>query len=96
MSRVGKHPVEVPEGVDIQVVGQVLTAKGKLGELTRAFPEEVELSLEDAKLWVRPRSGTKRARSMWGTSRSLANNLITGVHDGFTVNLELRGVGYRA
>lgn len=96
MSRVGKYPVEVPEGVDVQIAGQVLTAKGKLGELTRSFPDEVEFSLEDSKLWVRPRTATKRARAMWGTSRSIANNLITGVHDGFTVNLEIRGVGYRA
>ena len=96
MSRVGKYPVEVPEGVDVQIAGQVLTAKGKLGELTKAFPPEVELSLEEAKVWVRPRSTTKRARAMWGTARSLANNLISGVHDGFTINLEIRGVGYRA
>jgi large subunit ribosomal protein L6 len=96
VSRVGKYPVDVPEGVDVQIAGQVLTAKGKLGALTKAFPEEVELSLEGAQLWVRPRATNKRARAMWGTARSIANNLITGVHDGFTVKLEIRGVGYRA
>lgn len=96
MSRIGQNPVSVPDGVTVDVVGQMVTAKGKLGELSMTLVDEVEISREDASLVVKPRSDTKRARTMWGTMRSLVQNIVTGVDEGFTVNLEIVGVGYRA
>lgn len=96
MSRVGKYPVPVPSGVSIQIAGAKFTAKGKLGELTMPLSEDVETTLEGDKVWVKPKAETKRARMMWGTTRALINNLVKGVHDGFTINLEINGVGYRA
>jgi large subunit ribosomal protein L6 len=96
MSRIGQHPVSVPSGVSIDIAGQIVTAKGKLGELSLTLADEVEISRNDATLVVTPRSDTQRARTMWGTMRSLLQNLVTGVDEGFTVNLEIVGVGYRA
>jgi len=96
MSRIGLTPVEVPEGVSIDLVGQVMTAKGKLGELSLTFVDDVEPSLKDGKLWVKPVNDSLRARKMWGTYRSLAGNLVQGVHEGFTKDLQIVGVGYRA
>lgn len=96
MSRIGQNPVSVPDGVTINVVGQMVTAKGKLGELSITMVDEVEISHNDATLVVKPRSDTQRARTMWGTMRSLVQNIVTGVDEGFTVDLEIVGVGYRA
>lgn len=96
MSRVGQMPVAVPSGVDIQIAGQQVTAKGKLGELSVTLVDEVEIVREDDQLVVKPRGDSKRARTMWGTFRSLVNNAVTGVSEGFTINLEINGVGYRA
>jgi large subunit ribosomal protein L6 len=96
MSRVGKNPVAIPSGVDIDLAGSTLTAKGKLGTLQLVVSNEVTASVEDGKVWVRPKSETKRARTLWGTTRALVNNMVQGVSTGFTVNLEINGVGYRA
>ncbi len=96
MSRIGQNPVDVPSDVTVDIAGQLVTAKGKMGELSLTLVDEVEITRADDKLWVKPRSTTKRARTMWGTSRSLLQNLVTGVGQGFTVNLEIIGVGYRA
>ena len=96
MSRVGQLPVTVPSGVDVQIAGQSVTAKGKLGQLSLTLVDEVEVAREDDKIWVKPRGDSKRARTMWGTSRSLVNNLVQGVAEGFTIDLEINGVGYRA
>ena len=96
MSRIGLSPITVPDGVTVDVAGREVTAKGKLGALSMALVDEVEVTRDDGKLIVRPRNDTKQARSMWGTTRSLLQNLVTGVHEGFTVNLEIVGVGYRA
>ncbi len=96
MSRVGKNPVAIPQGVTIEMAGQMLTAKGKLGSLRLAVGQEVTTKVEDGKIWVKPNSDTKRARMMWGTTRALLNNMVAGVSKGFTVNLEINGVGYRA
>ena len=86
----------VPGGVDVAIDGQLVTAKGKLGELSVTLTNNVSVSKEDDKVWVLPRDGTKEARQMWGTARSLVNSLITGVAEGFQVRLEINGVGYRA
>ena len=96
MSRVGKNPVKVPSGVTVNVSGQEVTAKGKLGQLHKVFGPDVALSLEGDQVWVKPRDESKRARMMWGTARNMINNMVTGVATGFTVNLDINGVGYRA
>jgi len=96
MSRVGKHPVVVPSGVDVAVVGREIKIKGKLGELTAVLTDDVIIDIGDGHVTVTPINQGKRARSMWGTSRSLINNMVTGVSEGFKVELEIQGVGYRA
>ena len=96
MSRVGKHPVAVPSGVTVEIANRILKAKGKLGELSLRLSEEVEAKLEDGKVVVTPRSDTKRARTLWGTTRALVNNMVGGVSKGFSKTLEINGVGYRA
>ncbi|MBI2242009.1 MAG: 50S ribosomal protein L6 [Magnetospirillum gryphiswaldense] len=96
MSRVGKYPVPVPSGVTVQIAGAEFIAKGKLGESRMSLSDEVETTIEGSEVWVKPKSETKRARMMWGTTRALINNMVKGVSDGFTVNLEINGVGYRA
>jgi large subunit ribosomal protein L6 len=96
MSRVGLNPVEVPDGVTVEIAGRIMTAKGKLGELSLEFVDAVEPSMEDGKLWVKPVDDSLNARKLWGTFRSLANNVVRGVHEGFTKELQINGVGYRA
>ena len=96
MSRVGKHPVAVPSGVTVEIANRILKAKGKLGELSLKLSDEVEAKLEDGKVVVTPRSETKRARTLWGTTRALVNNMVGGVSKGFSKTLEINGVGYRA
>lgn len=96
MSRIGKNPVEVPSGVNIEISGQNFIARGKLGELSLTLVDEVEAKLDGDKVWVMPRGETIRARKMWGTYRSLVSNMVVGVSQGFTRNLEINGVGYRA
>jgi len=96
MSRIGKNPVPIPPGAQVTLEGQVLKAKGKLGELTLTLHDEVEGAIEDNQLVIRPRGDHKRARAMWGTYRAQANNIVKGVTEGFTKNLEITGVGYRA
>lgn len=96
MSRIGKHPVSVPTGVQVAIQGQTVTAKGKLGQLQLVLADDVGAKLEGGKVVVAPRSDSRRARMMWATFRTLVNNLVTGVDKGFTVNLEISGVGFRA
>lgn len=96
MSRIGQMPVALPDGVEVTIAGQLVTAKGKLGELSVELTPEVEISREESELVVRPRAGSNRAQALWGTSRSLLSNIVVGVSEGFTVNLEIQGVGYRA
>jgi large subunit ribosomal protein L6 len=96
MSRIGKHPVAIPSGVEIQLSGQTLTAKGRLGTLSLAVSGEVTATIADGAVTIAPKDDSKRARAMWGTTRALVNNMVTGVANGFTRNLEINGVGYRA
>jgi large subunit ribosomal protein L6 len=96
MSRIGNKPVIVPDGVTIQLAARALTAKGKLGELTMNVVDQVEISHADNRIVVTPKDQTKVARSMWGLQRSLAQNIVTGVSEGFSKELEIQGVGYRA
>lgn len=96
MSRIGKHPVQIPDGVTVAIEGQTVTAKGKLGELSAALTDDVIITMNDNEVKVDPREGAPRARQMWGMSRSLIRNLVEGVSQGFTKQLLISGVGYRA
>ena len=96
MSRIGKKPVEVPSGVTASVEGQTVTAKGPKGQLAVALVDDVSVAMTDDGIKVDPRDQSKRARSMWGMSRTLVQNIVTGVSDGFEKRLEINGVGYRA
>ena len=96
MSRVGKKPVAVPSGVTASVDGQVVNVKGPKGALSLVLHDDVSVKLEDGKVQVDPRNETKRARALWGTSRALVANLLTGVNKGFERKLALVGVGFRA
>lgn len=96
MSRVGKNPIAIPSGTTVTIDGQTIKAKGKLGERQMKLADAVGAEIEDGKLVVEPKSNPERHRMMWGTMRSLAQSLVTGVTEGFTRNLEINGVGYRA
>jgi len=96
MSRVGKNPVVIPAGVTIELNGQHLKAKGKRGELQLVVHDDVSVVREGEALLFKPRTESRRARMQWGTARNLASNVVRGVSDGFTINLEINGVGYRA
>ncbi|MCY4396470.1 MAG: 50S ribosomal protein L6 [Rhodospirillaceae bacterium] len=96
MSRIGKEPVKLPSGVDVKIDGLLVTAKGKLGEESCRLTDDVSVSQQDGALTVAPSNESKRARTMWGTARSQLQNLVTGVSEGFTYNLDIQGVGYRA
>jgi large subunit ribosomal protein L6 len=96
MSRIGKHPVPIPAGVKVVLAGQTLTVAGKLGELRRTLPKEVVLAQDNGAITVQPRGESKRARAMWGLSRTLVANMVDGVSKGFTRKLVISGVGFRA
>jgi large subunit ribosomal protein L6 len=96
MSRVGKYPVDVPAGVQVAIVGNLFTAKGKLGELKMPLTDLVETTIEGNKVTVKPRSSATQARMMWGTTRALIKTMVTGVSTGYAKSLEITGTGYRA
>ncbi|HUC71101.1 MAG TPA: 50S ribosomal protein L6 [Stellaceae bacterium] len=96
MSRIGKNPVAVPSGVDVQLTGRTLTAKGGLGTLSLVVSNAVSASIADGAITIAPADDSKQSRAMWGTTRALVNNMVTGVSKGFSVGLEINGVGYRA
>ena len=96
MSRVGKKPVELPEGIEASIVANEITIKGKKGELNASFTDNVKLQKENDKIIVVPLSNTKNSKATWGMTRTLINNMVIGVSNGFTRNLEINGVGYRA
>ena len=96
MSRLGKNPIPVPNGVTVNVSGQELSAKGKLGELKIVLVDEVLAEMNGDEIKVQPRDDSTRARTMWGMSRTLVSNVVLGVSEGFSKNLEIEGVGYRA
>ena len=96
MSRVGNNPVEVPSGVELAVNGRLVTVKGKLGQLSYEMTDTVSAALEDGRVVVKPLDQSKAARSMWGTARARIQNMVSGVAEGFSKQLEIVGVGYRA
>ena len=96
MSRIGKKPVAVPAGVTAAVDGRTVKVKGSKGELSFTAPDDVNLTLDAGQIKVAPRDDSKRARAMWGMSRSQVANLIEGVTKGYERKLEIQGVGYKA
>ncbi len=96
MSRIGKKPVGIPDGVQMTIDGQTVTAKGPKGELSVALVDDVSVAMGEEGVVVQPVGASKRARSMWGMSRTLVDNIVTGVSNGFEKRLEINGVGYRA
>jgi large subunit ribosomal protein L6 len=96
MSRIGKRPIIVPKGVTVTIVGQTVTVKGPKAERSWTLAEEVELTQENGELNLTIRQDNQRSRAMWGLSRTLVDNMVTGVTTGFERSLELVGVGYRA
>jgi large subunit ribosomal protein L6 len=97
MSRVGKYPVSVPAGVTVSMNGDVVTAKGKLGELSYpVVTDAVDVEIKGSEVSVAPKGSDRRARTMWGTTRSLINSMCIGVSTGFSKSMEITGTGYRA
>jgi large subunit ribosomal protein L6 len=96
MSRIGKKAIVVPSGVTANVEGQTVKVKGPKGAMQLVLSDDVTVKLDKSGVQVAPRNETKRARSMWGTSRTLVSNLVAGVSKGFEERLEITGVGYRA
>ncbi len=95
MSRIGNNPINIPEGVSIDIQPEKISIKGKLGELTQSY-NAVEFEIEDSFLRVKRSTDSKNDKAKHGLFRSLVNNMILGVSNGFTKELELVGVGYRA
>ncbi|WP_149140227.1 50S ribosomal protein L6 [Gemmobacter caeruleus] len=96
MSRIGKKPVALPKGVSAEIKGQSIEVKGPKGTRSFTATDDVTLTLEEGSVKVTPRGTSKRARQQWGMARSMVENLVIGVTDGFKKELEIQGVGYRA
>jgi len=96
MSRIGKRPIAVPNGVEIRFDDKMLTVKGPKGELQRSVHPNVDLQIDDSQIWVSISDNSKKSRSLFGLFRTLINNMVVGVTEGFQKTLEINGVGYRA
>ncbi len=96
MSRVGKNPVAIPAGVNVEISSGKLSAKGKLGALSIGLSSDVTVKVENGQVLVQPVGSSKKARMMWGTTRNIVRNMVNGVSAGFSKALEINGVGYRA
>ncbi len=96
MSRIGKKPIALPSGVTATTSGQTITVKGSKGERSFTATDDVSIAVAENEVTVSPRGSSKRARQQWGMSRTMVQNLVTGVTDGFKKELEINGVGYRA
>lgn len=96
MSRVGKNPVKLADGVTAEVNGQIVKVKGKLGELSMTVHKDVAVKLENGEITVSPKDDSRETRALWATMRNLIKNMVQGVSAGYTKNLEIHGVGLRA
>jgi len=96
VSRIGKQPIPVPSGVEVRIEGSSVSVKGPKGELSSTFNEDMSLELEDGQIWVKRPSDARQHRSLHGLTRTLIANMVIGVSEGFSKNLEIIGVGYRA
>ena len=97
MSRIGRMPINIPNGVEVKIEdGNVVTVKGPKGQLTKKFHPELDIKVEDNQIKVERPNDTAFMRAIHGTTRALLNNMVKGVSEGFTVELEVYGIGYRA
>jgi len=96
MSRVGKYPVEIPQGVQVAIAGGVLSAKGKLGEMKLALTDHIDAAVEGNTVTVKPRGAERQARMMWGTTRALVASMVRGVSTGYEKSMDITGTGFRA
>ena len=96
MSRVGKKPILIPEGVEVKIEGQRVIIKGPKGELQREIRPEIKVEIEDKKILVLPQIETKKTKALWGLTRALLANMVEGVTEGFEKKLEIKGIGFRA
>ena len=96
MSRIGKHPVNIPEKVEVTIKDNLVTVKGTKGTLSHKLNDNVLVSLEGKTVVVKPKDDSTVAKSQWGTARTLVSNMVTGVSVGFVKSLEFNGVGYKA
>lgn len=96
MSRIGKKPVTIPSGVTADIANGVITVKGPKGTLTLTMREEISYTVDGNSIIVKPANDTKAARAFWGMQRTLVDNLVVGVTEGYTKTLNITGVGYRA
>jgi large subunit ribosomal protein L6 len=96
MSRVGKYPVELPQGVQVAIADKILSAKGRLGELKMPMSDLVDIKVEGNQVVVAPKSQESRSRMMWGTTRALIACMVRGVSQGYSRSMEITGTGYRA
>ncbi len=96
MSRIGKKPITIPQGINVEVNQDVIKVKGTKGELKFTFPEGIKISVADGKIIIERGSDSKSHRSLHGLSRSLVSNMVNGVSQGYTRVLEITGIGYRS
>ena len=96
MSRVGKQPVYLPEGIEVDIIDNTILVKGKRGELKNNYPNTITVLKENNKIIISPKDETKDTKGSWGLIRTIINNMVTGVEKGFNKNLIVNGVGYRA
>ncbi len=96
MSRVGQSPVNIPDGVTVEIAGALVSAKGKLGELSVKLTDDITISKVDNTIVVKPVGDSLQSRKMWGTARAVINNIVVGVSEGFSKKLTIIGTGYRA
>ena len=96
MSRVGKKPILIPEGVDVRIDGQKVTVKGPKGELQREIRPEIKVEIKDGQIFVLPKVETKKTNALWGLTRALIFNMTKGVKEGYEKKLEIEGLGFKA
>jgi len=96
MSRIGKKPIAIPDGIEIEINGNVVTVKGPKGELKREIRSEVKVEKEDNQVLLAPAKKSKKTKAFWGLFRTLIFNMIKGVKEGYEKKLEIKGVGYKA
>lgn len=96
MSRIGKRPIEIPEGVEVKIDSQKVSVKGPKGELFREVRPEIKIEVKEGKIALSPKMDTKKTKAFWGLEAALLNNMIKGVTGGYEKKLEIQGLGYKA
>jgi large subunit ribosomal protein L6 len=96
MSRIGKKPIKIPEGVEVKIEESKVTIKGPKGELSQKIRPEVKVEFKNGQILVEPKVDSKRTKAFWGLTRALLNNMVNGVQQGYEKKLEIQGIGYKA